>query len=351
MPNLLHRQIHSNQINLHIVSIGSGPLVIFCHGFPGHWSQWQAQMQAVAAAGFCAIAVDLRGYGESSRPAEVEAYNMDNQIADLCGLLDALNAKEAVFVGQDFGAPLVWNMAIREPDRVTAVIGMSVPFDHDYFGRSGLGHLSMDELAALELGHLLVASPIHPPSVGFNAIAEHQFLHAHYFQQQGLADKELGHHAREFLCRIYWGLSSAGNLGDWSTFSSSGTGYLDVLPAAPALPWDWMSQSQMDQIEAAYLQSGKDNAFSGGLASYRVADINWNIGEAYKAMNVECPALFIAGADDPVMAAVDKDTLKRMQQRIPDLRGIEIIDGAGHFVQMEKSAVCNQVILNFLQTL
>ena len=308
-------------------------------------------MQAVSEAGFCAVAVDMRGYGDSSRPNGIEAYDMDNQIADMCALLNALNADKAVFVGQDFGAALVWNMAIREPSRVAGVIGISVPFDHDYYGRSAMGHLPDNELNAMELGHLLVASPVNPPSGGFKTIAEHQFLHAQYFQTPSLAEKELGHHAREFLSRIYWGLSSAGNLGDWSSYTSDGTGYLDVLPPAPALPWPWMSVEAMDAIEAAYLSVGKDQAFSGGLASYRVADRNWHIGEAYKAMNSERPALFIAGADDPVMATVNDQTLSRMKSRITDLRGIKVIEDAGHFVQMEQGAACSEAILEFLNAL
>ena len=345
--------IETNGITLHAVMQGEAgdPLVIFCHGFPGHCSNWRHQLQAISAAGFRCVAVDTRGYGKSSRPALVNDYNMDQQVADMCGLLDALYAEKAIFVGQDFGAALVWNMALREPSRVAAVIGISVPFDHDYYGRSCMGHLSKDSLAKQTVDNLLVASPVSPPSHGFNAIAEHQFLHAHYFQQQGLPDKELGHHAREFLCRIYWGLSSQGSLGEWVDYPSEGTGYLDVLPKAPPLPWPWMTEKAMDTIEAAFLEAGADQAFTGGLASYRVADINWVIGGQYAAQNIEVPALFIAGKEDPVMAAVNDETLQRMSQRIPDLRGIKIIADAGHFVQLEKPDQTNIAIIQFINGL
>ena len=355
MSVLSSRLIETNGINLHIMmAAGAGdnaPLVIFCHGFPGHWSNWQHQLQAVSAAGYRCVAVDMRGYGKSSRPELVSDYNMDQQVADMCGLLDALGEKKAIFVGQDFGAALVWNMALREPSRVSAVVGISVPFDHDYYGRSCMGHLAKESLAKQTTDSLLVASPINPPSHGFNVIAEHQFLHAHYFQQQGVADKELGSNAREFLCRIYWGLSSQGNLGEWANYPSAGTGYLDVLPEAPSLPWSWMTEKDMDSIAAAFVEVGVDQAFTGGLASYRVADENWHIGEQYAAQNIEVPTLFIAGKDDPVMASVNDETLQRMAERIPELRGIKLISDAGHFVQLEKPKQTSTEIIQFIEGL
>ena len=223
MSALSNRLVATNGIKLNVTMAGAGPLVIFCHGFPGHWSNWRHQLHAISAAGFQVLAPDMRGYGKSSRPNLVADYNMDEQIADMCGLLDALEKKKAIVVGQDFGAALVWNMALREPYRVAAVVGISVPFDHDYYGRSCMGHLSKENLTSELTDNLLVASPVNPPSHGFNAIAKHQFLHAHYFQQQGLPDKELGNNARLFLCRIYCVLSAAWGNGPTTLPRGPGT--------------------------------------------------------------------------------------------------------------------------------
>lgn len=336
---------------LQLHSLGEGPLVVLCHGFPGHWSNWWAQMQALAAAGFCAVAPDMCGYGQSYRPEAVEGYDMNAQIGDMCGLLDALGEVSAVFVGQDFGASLVWSMAQRMPERVRAVVGISVPFDHDYYGRSCMGDLSGEALAELSADTLLVASPLHPPSVGFKAIARQQFLHAQYFQTPGPADRELGYNAELFLQRIYWALSGNGSLGDWSAFSMQGTGYLDVLPPSPPLPWPWMSEAQLQDMAKDYLRVGPDRAFTGALASYRVADRNWQIGAAYVNCDVEVPALFVAGDKDPVVASMDEAMVQRLQRRIPDLRGICLIADAGHFVQLEAPEHTNRVLLPFLQGL
>lgn len=351
MKEIRYKKLSTNGVELHTAIQGQGPLIVFCHGFPGHWSQWKHQMQAVAEAGFTALALDMRGYGNSTRPEHVSDYCMDKQLADLCGVLDALEVQQAIFIGQDFGAPIVWNMAQRHADRVKAVIGISVPFDHDYSGRSCLGHLPEAESKDGLSNGLLFASPLNPPTVGFNQVAEHQFMHAHYFQKEGPADKELAENAREFLQNIYWGLSAKGGLGDWSVFPSEGTSYLDVLPKSPSLPWPWMSVADMDEIEKAYLSAGKTNAFTGGLANYRVADMNWYSGKQFAADNILVPAIFLAGADDPVIQALDDACFERMEVRVKDLRGIHLIPNAGHFVQLEQAETCSQLIVEFSQSI
>ena len=129
MSPVRQKNLQVNGISLHITEQGTGPLVILCHGFPGPGWSWRRQLPALAAAGFRAVAPDMRGYGRSSRPAEVAAYTSDTLIADMTGLLDALGEEQAVFVGHDFGAPLVWNLAARQPQRVRAVVGVAYPYD------------------------------------------------------------------------------------------------------------------------------------------------------------------------------------------------------------------------------
>ena len=123
-----HRQVEANDISLHLVEEGEGPAVVFCHGFPAIWSSWKAQMEAVAGAGFRAIALDMRGYGESSAPVEAEAYTPYQTVGDLVAILDAAGVATASVVGHDFGANIAWNAAMMRPDRFTAVCGMSVQF-------------------------------------------------------------------------------------------------------------------------------------------------------------------------------------------------------------------------------
>src|ERR1700685_2097740 len=128
MNELTHRNIEANGIRVHIAEQGSGPLVLMCHGFPESWYSWRHQLQALALAGFYAVAPDMRGYGDSGRPAEIERYSLLHLVGDMVGVLDSLGEKSAVIAGHDWGAPVAWHAALLRPDRFRAVIGLSVPY-------------------------------------------------------------------------------------------------------------------------------------------------------------------------------------------------------------------------------
>ena len=118
MPEVTHRMVETNGIRLHVAEQGEGPLVILCHGFPECWYSWRHQLPALAKAGFRAVAPDLRGYGRSDRPEEVEKYTIFDDIGDIVGLVDALGAKQAVIAGHDIGATIAWQTALLRPDRL-----------------------------------------------------------------------------------------------------------------------------------------------------------------------------------------------------------------------------------------
>src|SRR5258708_11874586 len=128
MEAITHRYVQTNGIALHLAEAGKGPLVILLHGFPELWYSWRHQLPALAAAGYHAVAPDVRGYGDSYKPYEIEAYAMREHIADLLGVLDALGEKEAVIIGHDWGSPMAWNSAVLHPDRYRAVARLSVPY-------------------------------------------------------------------------------------------------------------------------------------------------------------------------------------------------------------------------------
>jgi pimeloyl-ACP methyl ester carboxylesterase len=120
--------VATNGISLHVTELGIGPAVLFCHGFPDTSYTWRRQMKAVAAAGYRAIAPDMRGYGRSSAPADPALYTPLQTVGDLVGLLDALNISTAVIVGHDWGATHSWAAALMRPDRFTAVFCLTVPY-------------------------------------------------------------------------------------------------------------------------------------------------------------------------------------------------------------------------------
>src|SRR3974390_2645267 len=123
-----HRKIETNGVRLHIAEQGSGPLVVLCHGFPESWYSWRHQLGALAEAGFHAVAPDMRGYGRTDRPEEIDQYTLLHLVGDMVGLLDALGAEQAVIAGHDWGAPVAWHAALLRPDRFRGVIGLSSPF-------------------------------------------------------------------------------------------------------------------------------------------------------------------------------------------------------------------------------
>jgi len=111
MSEVRHRTIETNGIAMHVAEQGEGPLVVLCHGFPESWYSWRHQLRALAEAGFHAVAPDMRGYGRTDAPAEIEKYTLLHLVGDMVGLLDALGEKTAVIAGHDWGAPVAWHAA------------------------------------------------------------------------------------------------------------------------------------------------------------------------------------------------------------------------------------------------
>src|SRR5919197_992297 len=128
MSEPAQRIVEANGIRLNIAEQGAGPLVVLCHGFPETWYSWRHQLGALAAAGFHAVAPDMRGNGKSDRPEAIDRYTVFHLVGDVVGLLDALEAPTAVIAGHDWGAPVAWHAGLLRPDRFRAVIGLSVPF-------------------------------------------------------------------------------------------------------------------------------------------------------------------------------------------------------------------------------
>lgn len=342
--NRTEQMVSTNGIRLRVFTEGEGPAVMLCHGFPGLWHSWRHQMPALAAAGYRAIAVDMRGYGGSDRPLTAREYDNHTITSDLTGVLDALGESTAVLVGHDFGAQAAWSSVLKAPQRFPAVVSLAVPYGVGFSGPDDGTHKRSKSDAA---GSQHQPGP--KPSDTFAAIARNHFIHLHYFQQVGPAEAELWTHAKVFLKRIYWALSAAGSLLDFREFPSEGTGYLDVLaePSEP-MPWRWFTSEDLNYLTGEYLRGDEHTAFIGGLNSYRAMDINWANDPDYGRKTIACPSLLIYGAQDPALQIIGERALETMPKRVSDLRGIEIIPNAGHFVQQEQPEATNRALLAFL---
>ncbi|XP_075057247.1 bifunctional epoxide hydrolase 2 isoform X2 [Mixophyes fleayi] len=115
-------------VRLHYVEMGNGPVICLCHGFPESWYSWRYQLPALAEAGYRVIALDMKGYGDSSAPQDIEEYSQQELCKDLVIFLDKLSISQATFIGHDWGGALVWNMALFYPERVRAVASLNTPF-------------------------------------------------------------------------------------------------------------------------------------------------------------------------------------------------------------------------------
>lgn len=332
---------------LHALEAGQGPLVLMVHGFPGLAYSWRHQMAPLAEAGYRAVAIDSLGYGRSDRPLAARAYAADCMQAMLLGVLDHYGAESAVIIGQDFGAQYAWNLAVRAAPRVRGLIA-TIPYDYDLAGRAMLGRAP--RLPPGAAPEAVAASPDHLPSARFAAMAAQHFVHFHYFQNPGPAERELGLNARAYLQRLFHALSAAGDLWAWKQRPSAGTGYLDVLPDAPPLPWPWLSEAEFAVFVEAYSQGDLPTRFIGGLNAYRTADENWRQGEVWADADVSVPTLFLYGAKDPSFAFFPAWE-ERLRRRVPGLRGIEALPGAGHLLQQEDPGGFNRAMLDFLAAL
>ena len=324
-----HLTLDANGIHLHLAVMGEGPLVVLCHGFPGLWFSWRHQLPVLAAAGYRAVALDMRGYGQSSRPASADAYGFDSTAADVLAVLDYFGSARAVLVGHDFGANLAWHMAVHHAQRLRGVVALCVPYEMPLAGGS-------DVL----------------PSTLYAGIAQQHFFHMHYYQQVGLAEAGCVGREREFLLKLFWALCAQGELLNWEQFPMQGTRYIDVLaqPEQP-LPWSWLSGADFEYYYEQYMAAGAALAFAGGANSYRAMDYNWRLFRASAHADVHLPAAFIGGAEDPVVQLGSAAEFTHMRKHVKDLRIDTLLPNAGHFVQQEQPAPLNALLLEFLQGL
>lgn len=317
-PDWTHHHAKINGINMHYVEQGEGVPVVLCHGFPHLWFSWHRQIPVLAAAGYRVIAPDMRGMGQTDAPDEVEAYDTLHCVADLVGLLDHLDIEKAVFSGLDFGVFTCYELALRHPERVMAVIGLenpAAPFDPD-----------------------------ESPLTGYRKMGEQHFLHIEYFREPGRSDRELADNTRNFLHKVYWTLS--GNVDFFKMFEyPPGTSYYDAMEEAPPLPWPWLSQLEFEFFVSEYSRSG----FTGGLNWYRSMDLKWQQHKPFANVESQVPAYFIGSDGDVDLEGFHGDNpIALLKAQFPDLRRVEMIPEAGHMIHFEATGELNSLLLEYL---
>lgn len=326
LPDIGHRFIEANGIRMHIVEQGEGPLVVLCHGFPECWYSWRYQLPALAAAGFHAVAPDMRGFGGTDRPDAIEQYTMLHLVGDIVALVDALGAEQAVVVGHDGGAGVAWHAALMRPDRIRGVAGLSVPFRPR---RSA------------------------PPTTAMPR-TEDAIFYQLYFQEPGIAEAEYERDPRRTLLNLmYWGSGDAPQGVSRRTFGMipRGNGYFTGW-ASPSMP-SWLTEADLDVYVGELVRTG----FRGGFNWYRNLDRNWELLAPFAGARIEVPALYMAGERDLVLAFQvvgfpgSEKLVANLSRFVPGLRKTVLLPGCGHWTQQERPDAVNRALVDFIKAL
>jgi pimeloyl-ACP methyl ester carboxylesterase len=307
-----HHNVEANGLSLHFVEEGEGPAILFCHGFPAIWSSWKAQMEVVARAGFKTIALDLRGYGESSAPVEPEAYTPYHTVGDVVAVLDAAGVATAVIVGHDWGANVAWNAAMMRPDRFTAVCGMSVQF------RPPGGPNFLDRL---------------------RAAGKHEFYMFHAMKPE--ADQAWANAAVTVPGMMYWSSGEAPEASRWDPFDPS-RGLSRPAPTPPRS----VDPTYLAEAVAAFTRTG----FHGALNYYRAIDLFDRPSAAFAGAKIRQPSMFLGGTLDG-MNLIKAPNLESMRNELCDLRSFVMLEGVGHWPQFEAPDATNAALLAFLRSI
>jgi pimeloyl-ACP methyl ester carboxylesterase len=315
---IAHRFIETNGINMHLAMAGEGPLVLLCHGWPESWYSWRHQLKALAEAGYCVVAPDMRGYGQTDKPQAIDQYTLLHLTGDMVGVVDALGFKEAVIVGHDWGAPVAWHSALFRPDIFKAVVGLSVPFRP--------------------------RSDVRPTSA--MPQTDNAIFYQLYFQQPGIAEAELEKDIRLSLRVTLFGGFASPEVDSTSVGMLPRDGGWLTSRNPSNVPPSWITETDIDFYANEFSKSG----FRGGLNWYRNIDRNWELLAPWSGAKISVPALYIAGERDLVVRFRGMDKLiPNLGQFVPHLRGTSILPGCGHWTQQERPEEVNAALLKFLK--
>jgi pimeloyl-ACP methyl ester carboxylesterase len=305
--------ITTNGITLHVTEQGEGPAIIFCHGFPDTSYTWRRQMQTVAAAGYRAIAPDMRGYGRSSAPTDAALYTPLQTVGDLVGLLDALHVPSTIIVGHDWGASVAWEAALMRPDRFKAVFCLTVPYvprgDVSFFEyMRTTGHQDdfyMFEQCRPEADQIWADAQVTIPGV------------------------------------LYWASGSAPDEQRWSPMHPARSLYRKAPGPLPS----WAEPDYVAHNIAEFQRTG----FHGGLNYYRAFEPFFYLSAPYKGAKISQPSFYMSGKSDGLNELYPLPE-EQIRAGLPGLVGRVELDNVGHWVQHEASAEVSNHLVRFLRT-
>ncbi|MFN3669125.1 MAG: alpha/beta fold hydrolase [Brevundimonas sp.] len=316
------RQIQTDGLRQQILEAGTGPLVLLIHGFPELGNSWRAQVEALADAGFHAVAPDMRGYGGTDKPQDRDAYSILHLVGDMVDLVRALGQTSCVVVGHDWGAPIAWHCALMRPDVFRAVFGLSVPFQPRR--ARGAPTPAMAAISKrLGMGDLYISR--------FQADDAHQAFDAD---------------PAAALRKMFYAYDGATPDDRQSTgFIPEGQDFISTVSDDAALP-PWMGEAHFAEYVAAFSAGG----FRRPIDWYRCLDANWSLTAHLQDARITVPAAFVVGERDPVRHYSGQHEAG-LKDWATDLRLQVVVPGAGHWIQQERPDEVNRLLLRFLASL
>ena len=318
MPSFLApTMIKTNGIDMAVYEAGpkNGVPVVMCHGFPELAYSWRHQIPALAAAGFRAIAPDQRGYGLTSRPQAITDYDMEHLTGDLVGLLDALDLKDAIFCGHDWGGLVVWQMPLLHSTRVRGVIGVNTPF--------------------------LARAPVDPILAMRTMFGEDMYIV--FFQKPGIADAALG---KEVAKSFRFFMRKSGiKAADYAKLPAEqrNLAFVKALEADEA-SWAGGQPLLNDEEMKFFVDTFTRTGFTGAINWYRNFTRNWEKSGTME-QKVRVPGLMVMAEDDVVLSPAMADGMERF---VPDLERALIKD-CGHWTQQEHPDELNKIMIDWLK--
>ncbi|KAK6937355.1 Alpha/beta hydrolase fold-1 [Dillenia turbinata] len=316
MEKIDHKIVKVNGINMHVAEVGEGPsAILFIHGFPELWYTWRHQMLSLSSLGYRAIAPDLRGYGDTDAPPSAAEYTVFHIVGDLVGLLDQLGLDQVFVVGHDWGAVVAWYLCQFRPDRVKALVNMSVPF--------------------------LPRNPMGKPV----ATMRHLFGDDYYvcrFQQPGEAEEEF---ARVDTAKLL--LKFLANRNPGLMVVPKAIGFAAIADMPFTLP-SWLSEEDVKYYASKFSQKG----FTGGLNYYRAIDLNWELSAPWTGQQIKVPVKFIVGDLDVTYntpGAKEYIHDGGFKRDVPLLQEVVVLKDTAHFINQERPEEVSQHIYEFIQ--
>lgn len=309
------QEVKNGDITLRVAVEGEGPLILCVHGWPELWYSWRHQMTHFCELGYQVAAMDVRGYGGSSKPHEVSAYTLLELASDVAAVAHALTDGPVILFGHDWGAPVAWTTTLLHPEKIRALALHSVPFR-----------------AATDVCMLDV----------YDAIYKDRFFYQLYFQVEGVAEAEFEGDMLVAMKTLYLALSSC-----LESDKPSDATILQGSTVPTEYP-DWMSASDLQVYVDAHSKGGMRGPFN----RYRAQRQDTAENAGLRGKKIQQPTCFIAGSLDPVRHSIPgMDLFAMAGVDCDDFRGTTIIEGAGHWVQQQAPDKTNGALEEFVRGL